>query len=226
MARQQREQIIKEHIMAIHRSRPFYGYPRITIALKREGFWINHKRVYRLMKEMNIQSIIRKKRRYFGRQAPVVLPNRLNREFQTNRPIHLYVTDITYIACGQRFYYLSAVQDLYNNEIVAWKLSKRNNLELVMKTVESMTAQRDVQGAILHSDQGFQYTTKAYQKRLETVGLKGSHSRKGNCLDNACIESFFSHLKTENAYFSTCQTEEELHKSIEDYIQFYNHERF
>ncbi|MCY9376708.1 IS3 family transposase [Bacillus sp. T17B1] len=226
MARQQREQIIKEHIMAIHHSRPFYGYPRITIALKREGFWINHKRVYRLMKEMNIQSIIRKKRRYFGRQAPVVLPNRLNREFQTNRPNHLYVTDITYIACGQRFYYLSAVQDLYNNEIVAWKLSKRNNLELVMKTVESMTAQRDVQGAILHSDQGFQYTTKAYQKRLETVGLKGSHSRKGNCLDNACIESFFSHLKTENAYFSTCQTEEELHKSIEDYIQFYNHERF
>ncbi|MEK5081522.1 IS3 family transposase [Bacillus sp. FSL H8-0515] len=226
MARQQREQIIKEHIMAIHHSRPFYGYPRITITLKREGFWINHKRVYRLMKEMNIQSIIRKKRRYFGRQASVVLPNRLNREFQTNRPNHLYVTDITYIACGQRFYYLSAVQDLYNNEIVAWKLSKRNDLELVMKTVESMTAQRDVQGAILHSDQGFQYTTKAYQKRLETVGLKGSHSRKGNCLDNACIESFFSHLKTENAYFSTCQTEEELHKSIEDYIQFYNHERF
>ncbi|MEC0533904.1 IS3 family transposase [Bacillus spizizenii] len=226
MARQQREQIIKEHIMAIHHSRSFYGYPRIAIALKKEGFSINHKRVYRLMKEMNIQSIIRKKRRYFGRQASVVLPNRLNREFQTNRPNHLYVTDITYIACGQRFYYLSAVQDLYNNEIVTWKLSKRNDLELVMKTVESMTAQRDVQGAILHSDQGFQYTTKAYQKRLETVGLKGSHSRKGNCLDNACIESFFSHLKTENAYFSTCQTEKELHKSIEDYIKFYNHERF
>ncbi|MFC7802180.1 transposase, partial [Bacillus subtilis] len=116
--------------------------------------------------------------------------------------------------------------DLYNNEVVAWKLSKRNDLELVMKTVESLTAQRDVQGAILHSDQGFQYTTKAYQKRLETVGLKGSHSRKGNCLDNACIESFFSHLKTENTYFSSCQTEKELHKSIKDYIQFYNHERF
>ncbi|QAW10124.1 IS3 family transposase [Bacillus subtilis] len=226
MARQQRDQIIKEHIMAIHHSRPFYGYPRITVALKKEGFCVNHKRVYRLMREMNIHSIIRKKRRYFGRKASVVLPNRLNREFQTNQPNQLYVTDITYIACGQRFYYLSAVQDLYNNEVVAWKLSKRNDLELVMKTVESLTAQRDVQGAILHSDQGFQYTTKAYQKRLETVGLKGSHSRKGNCLDNACIESFFSHLKTENTYFSSCQTEKELHKSIKDYIQFYNHERF
>ncbi|WP_145033690.1 IS3 family transposase, partial [Micrococcus luteus] len=147
MARQQRDQIIKEHIMAIHHSRPFYGYPRITVALKKEGFCVNHKRVYRLMREMNIHSIIRKKRRYFGRKASVVLPNRLNREFQTNQPNQLYVTDITYIACGQRFYYLSAVQDLYNNEVVAWKLSKRNDLELVMKTVESLTAQRDVQGA-------------------------------------------------------------------------------
>nr|WGD72777.1 IS3 family transposase [Bacillus subtilis] len=69
----------------IHHSRPFYGYPRITVALKKEGFCINHKRVYRLMKEMNIHSIIRKKRRYFGRKASVVLPNRLNRDFQTNR---------------------------------------------------------------------------------------------------------------------------------------------
>lgn len=223
---QQKEQLLKEHLMAIHHSRPFYGYPRVTIALKKEGFHINHKRVYRLMKEMNIQSIIRKKRRYFGRKASVVQPNRLNREFKTNQYNQLYVTDITYIACQHRFYYLSAIQDLYNNEIVAWKLSKRNDLELVMKTLESLTSQRDVKGAVLHSDQGFQYTTKAYQKRLENVGLKGSHSRRGNCLDNACIESFFSHLKTENAYFSSCQTEVELHKSIEKYIQFYNHDRF
>ncbi|UOG06681.1 DDE-type integrase/transposase/recombinase, partial [Bacillus altitudinis] len=92
------------------------------------------------------------------------------------------------------FYYLSAIQDLYNNEIVAWKLSKRNDLELVMETLENLTSLRDVKGALFHSDQGFQYTTKAYQKRLENVGLKGSHSRRGNCLDNACIESFFSHL--------------------------------
>ncbi|MGD7063691.1 transposase, partial [Bacillus altitudinis] len=112
------------------------------------------------------------------------------------------------------------------NEIVAWKLSKRNDLELVMETLENLTSLRDVKGSLLHSDQGFQYTTKAYQKRLENLGMKGSHSRRGNCLDNACIESFFSHLKTENTYFSSCQTEEELHKSIEDYIQFYNHDRF
>ncbi|WP_226568248.1 IS3 family transposase [Bacillus stratosphericus] len=94
MERKQNEQLLKEHIMAIHHSHPFYGYPRMTVALKKEGFHINHKRVYRLMKEMNIQSIIRKKRRYFGRQASVVHPNRLNRKFKTNQYNQLYVTDI------------------------------------------------------------------------------------------------------------------------------------
>lgn len=226
MERRQRDRVLKEHIMAIHHSHPFYGCPRMVTALKKEGFWVNHKRVYRLMKELNIQSIIRKKRRYFGRKASVVQPNRLNREFQTSRPGHLYATDITYIACGQRFYYLSAIQDLYNNEIVSWKLSKRNDLELVMETVEDLIKQRDVQEAILHSDQGFQYTSASYNRRLETAGLKGSHSRKGNCLDNACIESFFSHLKTETSYFSSCQTESQLRQAIEEYIWFYNHERF
>lgn len=226
MEREKRNQVLKNHIMAIHHARPFYGYPRMVVALKREGFRINHKRVYRLMKEMNIQSIIRKKRRYFGRKASVIQPNRLNREFEARVPNQLYLTHITYISCGKRFYYLSVILDLYNNEIVAWKLSNRNDLELVMKTLENLTTQRDVQGAALHSDQGFQYTSKSYNRQLETVGLKGSHSRKGNCLDNACIESFFSHLKTENSYFTSCQTEHELHQAIEDYIWFYNHERF
>lgn len=117
MERQLKEQILKEHIMAIHHSRPFYGYPRVTIALKKEGFHINHKRVYRLMKEMNIQSIIRKKRRYFGREASVIHPNRLNRKFKTNQFNQLYVTDITYIACQHHFYYLSAIQDLYTMKL-------------------------------------------------------------------------------------------------------------
>lgn len=226
MERQQYEQVLKEHLMAIHHTRPFYGCPRLQMALRKEGFHVNHKRVYRLMKEMKIQSVIRKKRRYFGRKASVAHPNRLNRKFKTNKPNRLYVTDITYIALGDHFYYLSAVQDLYNNEIVAWELSNRNDLKLVMDTVEKLSKQRDVQGAILHSDQGFQYTSKSYNKQIETLGLVGSHSRKGNCLDNACIESFFSHLKTEMLYFSPHETESELYQAIEDYIWFYNHERF
>lgn len=224
--RQQKEQDLKEHLLAIYRLHPFYGYPRMKIALRNQGFKVNHKRVYRLMKELNIQSVIRKKRRYFGKTASIVQPNRLNREFKVDQPNSVYVTDITYIAIRGRFYYLSAVQDLFNNEIVSWVVSDRNDLKLVMDTVENLNTNRDVQGAIIHSDQGFQYTSKQYNNRIEKIGLLGSHSRKGNCLDNACIESFFSHLKTENLYFSQCESQDDLIQSINYYIWFYNHERF
>jgi putative transposase len=224
--RQQRDQILKEHLLAIHRSRPFYGYPRMQVALRKEGFHVNHKRVYRLMKELNIQSVIRKKRRYFGKEPSVIHPNRFNRKFKASEPNRMYVTDITYIPFGTHFFYLSSIQDLYNNEIVAWRVSHRNDLKLVMDTVEELAKKRDVHGAILHSDQGFQYTTKQYNQRIEGLGLIGSYSRKGNCLDNACIESFFSHLKTETLYFSQCKTEQELYQAIDNYIWFYNHERF
>ncbi|MGZ0051923.1 IS3 family transposase [Brevibacillus gelatini] len=220
------EMNLKEHIVATHLKCPFYGYPRMQIALKKEGFIVNHKRAYRLMKELNIQSTIRKKRRYYSRKASVVQPNRVERHFKVEQPNRLFATDITYIAVVDKFYFLSVIQDLFNNEIVAWKVSKRNDLQLVMDTVEDLHKQRDMQGAILHSDQGFQYTSQQYNKRLEELGMLGNHSRKGNCLDNACIESFFSHLKTETSYFSQCKTEEELLQAIDEYIWFYNHERF
>ncbi|QDX91264.1 IS3 family transposase [Brevibacillus laterosporus] len=224
--RQQHNKLIKEHMMAIHRVHPYFGYPRMRIALRKKGFIVNHKRVYRLMKEMNVQSIIRKKRRFFGKTASIVNPNLLNRKFTAEKPNQLYVTDITFVALNDRFYYLSVIQDLFNNEVVAWKVSHRNDLKLVLDTLEQLAKQRDVQEAILHSDQGFQYTSKQYNKRLREFGVRGSHSRKGNCLDNACIESFFSHLKTETLYFSECKTDEELFQAIEKYIWFYNHERF
>lgn len=106
------------------------------------------------------------------------------------------VTDITYISDGKKFYYLSVIQDLFNSEIVAWKLSERNDVELVLDTVKQWARKRDVSEAVLHSDQGFQYTSQAYNTQLEVLGVKGSHSRKATCLDNACIESFFSHHKS------------------------------
>ena len=113
------EQHVKEHMMAIHRLHPYYGYLRMTTALRKEGMYVNHKRVYRLMKELNIRSEIRKKRRFFGKQASVVQPNRLERNFHADTPKTKLVTDITYLAVGEKYYYLSAVQDLFNNEIVA-----------------------------------------------------------------------------------------------------------
>ena len=213
-------------MIAIHLSHPYYGCPRMKIALQEEGIYLNHKRVYRLMKNLDIQSVIRKKRRYFGQSGSVLFPNRLNRQFEAKGPGQIFVTDITYVSAGDRFYYLSAVQDLFNNEVVAWSLSRRNDVALVMDTLSELAIKKDVYGAVIHSDQGFQYTSKRYNKRIEEYGMKGSHSRKGNCLDNACIESFFSHLKTEKLYLHQCKTEQELDQAIQDYMYYYNYQRF
>ncbi|WP_412733914.1 transposase [Halalkalibacterium halodurans] len=110
--------------------------------------------------------------------------------------------------------------------MVSWQLSKRNDLQLVLDTVEAWTMKKDVSEAVLHSDQGFQYTSKGYNSRLESYQVKGSHSREGNCLNNSCIESFFSHLKTEKLYMTECKSEDDLRQALEDYIYYYNYKRF
>ena len=184
--------ILKDHILAIHRLRPYFGYYRMCTALRKEGLIVNHKKVRRLMRELGIRSVIRKKRPFAGRKPSVVFDNVLNRKFEANTAMEKYVTDITYVRTGYDFTYLSVVMDLHNNEVVAWRLAERNDLQLVLDTVKELNAP----GAILHSDQGFQYTTKSYANLLGEQKLVGSHSRRGNCFDNACIESFFSHLKT------------------------------
>ncbi|MBA4493924.1 IS3 family transposase [Paenactinomyces guangxiensis] len=135
------------------------------------------------------------------------------------------MTDVTYLPIHGGFVYLSAIQDLYNNEIIAYHVSKRNDLSLVMKTLEKACENREVVKTLIHSDQGFQYTSRQYSKKLEQLGMVGSHSRKGNCLDNACIESFFSHLKSEMLSLQCPETLDELHRAIDQYITFYNHER-
>ncbi|WP_396398882.1 IS3 family transposase [Cytobacillus sp. AMY 15.2] len=219
------EQDIREHILGIHFMNPEFGRPRMTDELNENGYLINHKRVYRLMTEMDIQSVIRKKRKWHGRNPSILFPNRLKRNFRAAGPNQKMVTDITYVSVGNEFYYLSVIQDLFNNEIVSWELSKRNDLELVLNTVSKWTKKKDVAEAVLHSDQGFQYTSKLYSSRLEDYSIKGSHSRKGNCLDNACVESFFSHLKTEKLYINKCRSKEELEEALEDYIYHYNYKR-
>jgi hypothetical protein len=186
--------IRKGKIMEIHRLLPFFGYPRMSVALRKAVYCVNHKRVYRLMKELDIRSVIRKKRRYFGKTASVIHPNRLNRQFQTEYPDRFYVTDITYLPVNNRFYYLSAVQDLFNNQIVAWKVSARNDLKLVMDTVEVLQTKRDLQGALLHSDQGFQYTSRQYNQRLAKTGCHRQplSQRKllGQCVHRIFLLSF------------------------------------
>ncbi len=178
------------------------------------------------MKALSIQSVIRRKRRQSNYTPSVVYPNRLKREFHATAPSQKMVTDITYISDGTNFHYLSVIQDLFKNEVVAWQLSSRNDVQLVLDTVEEWTRKRDVSEAVLHSDQGFQYTSQAYNTRLEAFGVKGSHSRKATCLDNACIESFFSHLKTEKLYLQQCKSGTEIRQAVEEYIYFYNYQRY
>lgn len=130
--------------MAIHFAHPYFGYPRMMTALWEAGYRVNHKKVWRLMKELSIQSVIRKKRKRSSSTPSVVYPNRLKRQFHAVGPQQKLVTDITYISDGTRFYYLSAIQDLFNNEVVAWQLSERNDVKLVLDTIEQWTRKRNV----------------------------------------------------------------------------------
>ena len=211
------------YIRAVHSIRPYYGYRRMTAALCREGFRVNHKRVYRLMKAENIQAVIRRKRKNFGIKGSIVFENRLNRDFSSNAPLKKLATDITYVPTTDGFIYLSAIQDLFNNEIVSYHISSKNDLDLVFATLNKLPS---AIGAILHSDQGFQYTNKRYQEALKEKNIQGSHSRKGNCLDNARMESFFSHLKTETFYEKKLYSSAEAQALLEQQIVYYNAERF
>ncbi|MCG5024185.1 IS3 family transposase [Anoxybacillus flavithermus] len=185
---------------------------------------INHKRVQRLMREMGMRAVIRKKRPYSGKKEPYVISdNHLNREFHASKPNEKWVTDITYLIFNGQTLYLSALKDLYNNEIVAYHISSRNDIKLVLDTLKKAIKKRNVNGLLLHNDQGFQYTSRQYNQLLKRYNIKGSMSRKGNCLDNACMENFFSHFKAECFHLYSFRTAEEVKDAVH---QFYNHERF
>nr|ACX46520.1 transposase [Bacillus thuringiensis serovar aizawai] len=213
-------------VRSIHVKHKEFGYPHMKIPLQEEGYFINHKKVYRLKMGLNIQSIIRKKRCFFKGNYSKFFLNVLNREFKDRQQNEALVTDITYLQFQEEFRYLSVVQGVYNNAGVSWKISTRNDNELVLDTIEILAQKRDVRGTILHSDQGFQYTSHAYNKRLSDLSIIGNYSRKGNCHNNVCIESFFSHFKSEMLYLNHFKTEENLIQANEKYIYFYNYRRF
>jgi len=220
---------LKQKIMECHQKyKGIYGYRRIQMWLKRTyDIHINHKKVQRLLSELGIKSIIRKKRIYYGTKEPYLISNNyLNRDFYASRPNEKWVTDITYLIFNGQKLYLSAIKDLYNNEVVAYQISRRNDYKLVLDTFKKAIKGRNVKGILLHSDQGYQYTSHNYKQLLVKYKMKASMSRKGNCWDNASMESFFSHLKTECFNLYTFKTSQEVRRAIKDYIRFYNYERF
>lgn len=206
-----------------------YGYRQLQLFLLQDhGIWMNHKKVLRLMQELGIRSKIRRKHRcnYSSSVGGRVAENLLNRTFQAELPNQRWVTDVTQYRVAETWVYLSAIKDLYNNEIVAYHMDTRNDNQLVLQTFKkAFEQQKDVTGLIVHSDQGFQYTSHAYHDMLPKVGAQISMSRRGNCYDNASMESFFSHLKTEGLYLYDIRSVEEAQRRIETYITFYNHSR-
>ncbi|PJW19153.1 IS3 family transposase [Geobacillus thermodenitrificans] len=227
--KQKEDEMVKRMILECHQEvNGIYGYYRVKAWLQRKyGKVVNHKRVYRLMKELGIRAKIRqKKRKYKKGTENIVVSNVLNRDFTATEANQKWVTDITYLPFQGKYLYLSAIKDLYNNEIIAYRISHSNNLELVVDTVKEAIKKRDVRGVILHSDQGSPYTSRQYHKLLKDHHIIPSMSRKGNCLDNACMENFFGHLKSEVMDLRTFRTDEEVILAIDRYMHFYNHERF
>jgi putative transposase len=212
-------------IFADHKGR--YGYRRITAVIRREGRIVNRKTIQRLMTQMELKSYVRvKKYRAYRGEIGRTAPNVLERKFGAAHPNEKWVTDVTEFNVGGQRLYLSPVLDLYNGEVVAYKTARRplfNMVGTMLRRAFSRLGPHDK--PLLHSDQGWQYRMSAYQSALEQRAVTPSMSRKGNCLDNAVMESFFGTLKAEFYYLNRFKDLNELQRGIRRYIHYYNHDR-
>ncbi|WP_425509187.1 IS3 family transposase [Xanthomonas cannabis] len=217
-----------ERIRAIydeHQGR--YGYRRITLELANQGEAINHKRVQRLMATLGLQSRVRIKRyRAFKGAANGVVPNVLDRQFDAQMPHQKWVTDVTEFKVQGMTLYLSPIMDLYNGEIVAYQMKRRPVFDLVGQMLDQAIKKLspDVR-PMIHSDQGWHYQHETYRHQLEQHSLTQSMSRRGNCLDNAAMESFFGTLKSEFFYLNRFDSIASLEAGLVEYIRYYNEDR-
>ncbi|MGN7943289.1 IS3 family transposase [Virgibacillus sp. 6R] len=208
----QNEKVIKE-MKALHESvDETFGYRQMTLQMNRKfKESINHKRIYRLMKISNLRSVIRvKKRQQYRRSTPQhVAENVLNREFTAEKPNEKWVTDVTELKYGTKKAYLSAIRDLYDGSIVSYVLGHSNNNNLVFKTLDQATALLNGDRPLIHSDRGFQYTSKGFKRKIDAANMRQSMSRVGRCIDNGPMESFWGTLKCEKYYRRKYKTFEE-----------------
>jgi transposase InsO family protein len=204
-----------------------YGYRRITLAVRDAGHRVNHKTVQRLMTELQIKSLVRvKKYRAYKGEAGQAAPNLLKREFEAQQPNQKWVTDVTEFKVGGQKLYLSPILDLYNGEIISYDIARRPLFSMVGAMLKKAFDRLQPQEKpILHSDQGWQYRMPIYGRLLKERSVTPSMSRKGNCYDNAAMESFFGTLKSEFFYLNKFSSLDELHAGLVDYIHYYNHRR-
>lgn len=212
-------------------SRQTYGYRRITLLLKNQyGIVCNHKKVLRIMNCLGIKPKTIRKRKYSSYQGEIgkVAKNIINRDFEATAPNQKWTTDVTEFAFNWGKAYLSPILDMFNDEIISYDLSISPNFVQTQNMLSKAFNKFDnLNGLILHSDQGWQYQMKSYSKQLESRGIIQSMSRKGNCLDNGIMEQFFGKLKIEMFYGNErkYQSFNDFKNEIDNYIYWYNNER-
>lgn len=206
-----------------------YGAPRITQELNAVGHKCSLNFVAKIMQEQGILARNGKAFNYGGHALTMhnVAENLLWRDFSTDRPNQKWVTDITYIWVENQWLYLATVMDLYSRRIIGWSLDKNMTEKLITQAMQMAILARGVSpGLVVHSDRGAQYRSNSYVSFLEKHGIKRSMSRKGNCWDNAVMESFYARLKVELIYAKNYQSIEEARSGIFSYIEiFYNRKR-
>ena len=207
-------------------SKGTYGYRRITEGIRiKYGVIFNHKKVQRIMKKYYLKPEYIKKIRpnNYKRIESNVKPNLVKRQFNVDKPNKIWCTDITYLIFNNKRLYLSTIIDLYDRKVITYKISKFNNNKLVIDTLnESINKRKDVSGLIIHSDQGFQYTSFEYKAICESNGIQISMSKKGTPIDDSPMESFHSILKKETLYNNNITSLQEYQKLVEEWILFYN----
>ena len=210
-------------------SKGTYGYRRICEGLLiKYGVIFNHKKVQRIMYKYNIRPKYSRRKRNptYKRIEANVKPNLVKRNFNVDKENKIWTTDITYLIFKGKRAYLSTVLDLYDRKIVAYKISKFNDLNIVIDTLnEAIAKRKDVHGLIIHSDQGFQYTSYEYKAICESNGIQISMSRKGTPIDDSPMESFHAILKKETLYNNDITNLVEYIVLVEDWLEFYNTKR-
>ena len=222
----QDRELVKE-IRKVHKiSRGTYGSPRITRALKKKGIVCGKNRVARLMHDNGITG--KTKRKYKAttnsKHNYPVAENLINQNFNIDRPNQIWAADITYIPTDEGWLYLAAIEDLFQRKIVGWAMNSTMTRQLTLDALrQAVKRYRPPAGLIHHSDRGSQYASHEYQQALRDYQFITSMSRKGNCYDNACMESFFGTLKLELIYGNRFKTRAEARQAVFEYIEvFYN----
>jgi putative transposase len=226
--RTERQRFLASHIQAIHcTSRQTYGAPRIHAELVAQGITCSHNTVAKLMRKADIvPKAIRRFRVTTASRNTKAVPNLLDRVFQVEHPNLAWVSDITFIPTREGWLYLAVILDLYSRAVVGWAMSKSLDCRLAMDALNMAVALRGTGPEILHSDQGSTYAAAEYRALLGSYGIRQSMSRKGNCWDNAPMESFFHTLKCELVMHCDYKTRDQARASLFEYMEvFYNRQR-